>query len=142
MLSVSAMMALGIAILSFILTSASAHDSQAAVPLAEMTAGRIAHLYELMDSAYDAPEIRKRTGDLGRKHIIDTNPRRNSGLKQAIRDEARARRLLNLTAAEDARLKDGSGGRGIWVRGHEKVGCRPGFGLPVPAADQLLRQLI
>ena len=140
---------------SFILTSASVHDSQAAIPLAEMTAGRITHLYELMDSAYDAPEIRKRIEDLGRKHIIDTNPRRDSGLKQAIRDEARARRLLNLTAAEDvryrersaaeranARLKDEFGGRSIWVRGHEKVGCHLGFGLLVLAADQLLRLLI
>ena len=120
-----------------------------------MTAGRITHLHGLMDSAYDAPEIRKRTGDLGRKHIIDANPRRDSGLKQAIRDEARARRLLNLTAAEDARcrersaaeranarLKDEFGGRSIWVRGHAKVGCRPGFGLLVLAADQLLRLLI
>ena len=56
-----------------------------------MTAGRITHLYELMDSAYDAPEIRKRTGDFGRKRVIDANPRRDSGLKQRMLEEARAR---------------------------------------------------
>ena len=44
--------------LSCILTSASLHDSQAAIPLATMTGTRVTHLYDLMDSAYDAPEIR------------------------------------------------------------------------------------
>ena len=39
------------------LTSASVHDSQAALPLAQITAGRVTNLYDLMDSAYDAPEI-------------------------------------------------------------------------------------
>jgi hypothetical protein len=34
-----------------LLTSASLHDSQAAIPLATMTAGRITHLYELMDAS-------------------------------------------------------------------------------------------
>ena len=139
---------------SFILTSASVHDSQAAIPLAMMTAGRITHLYELMDSAYDAPEIKERIKDLGRRHITGRNPRRDSALKQAVRDEAAARRLLNLPAAEDlryrersaaeranARLKDGSGGRGVYVRGHAKASCHLGFGLLVLAADQLLRLL-
>ncbi|MFH1953053.1 MAG: transposase [Pseudomonadota bacterium] len=40
-----------------ILSSASLHDSQAAIPLAQMTAERITSLYDLMDSAYDAPQI-------------------------------------------------------------------------------------
>lgn len=51
---------------SCLLTSASLHDSQAAIPLATLTAGRVRNLYDpgsgpgqaLMDSAYDAPEIR------------------------------------------------------------------------------------
>src|SRR5262245_15720590 len=38
------------------LSSASLHDSQAAIPLATMTAGRVINLYDLMDCAYDAPE--------------------------------------------------------------------------------------
>lgn len=42
---------------SCLLTSASVHDSQAALPLAQITAGRVTNLYDLMDSAYDAPEI-------------------------------------------------------------------------------------
>lgn len=35
--------------ISCILTAASVHDSQAAIPLAEMTASRVASLYDLMD---------------------------------------------------------------------------------------------
>ena len=43
---------------SAILTSASLHDSQVAIPLATMTAARLTSLYDLMDNAYDAPEIK------------------------------------------------------------------------------------
>ena len=43
--------------ISAVLTSASVHDSQVAIPLMTMSSGRVAHLYELMDSAYDADEI-------------------------------------------------------------------------------------
>ena len=40
--------------ISCIFSSASLHDSQAAIPLMTMTAQRMQHLCELMDSAYDA----------------------------------------------------------------------------------------
>jgi len=43
--------------ISCILTSASLHDSQAAIPLALATAQRVTSLYDLSDSAYDAPLI-------------------------------------------------------------------------------------
>jgi hypothetical protein len=43
--------------ISCVLTAASLHDSQVAIPLASMTAARITNLYDLMDSAYDTPEI-------------------------------------------------------------------------------------
>ena len=36
---------------SCILTSASLHDSQTAIPLSRMTAERVDHCYELMDAA-------------------------------------------------------------------------------------------
>ena len=42
--------------LSCILTSASLHDSQAAIPLATMTGTRVSHLYDLMDSAMTHPK--------------------------------------------------------------------------------------
>ena len=43
--------------ISAVLTSASVHDSQVAIPLMTITSQRVVHLYELMDSAYDAGEI-------------------------------------------------------------------------------------
>lgn len=62
--------------ISGILTSASLHDSQAAIPLAQMTAERVTSLYDLMDAAYDAPEIHAFSKRLGHVPIIDHNPRR------------------------------------------------------------------
>jgi hypothetical protein len=44
---------------SAVLISASPHDSHVAIPLAQMTSERLTNLYDLMDSAYDAPEIRE-----------------------------------------------------------------------------------
>ena len=73
---------------SCLLTSASVHDSQVALPLAEITARRVTNLYDLMDSAYDAPEIAQKSRDLGHVPIIDTNPRR--GGKAEADAEARA----------------------------------------------------
>lgn len=59
---------------SCLLTSASLHDSQGAIPLATLTAGRLRNLYDLMDSAYDAPQIRAHSRALGHVPIIDTTP--------------------------------------------------------------------
>src|SRR5205807_126044 len=39
--------------ISALLTAASLHDSQVAMPLAKMSAERVTNLYDLMDSAYD-----------------------------------------------------------------------------------------
>lgn len=47
-----------------VLTSASVHDSQVAIPLATMTATRVANLYDLLDSAYDVAEIKQHSRDL------------------------------------------------------------------------------
>ena len=52
-------------------TSASLHDSQVAIPLATMTDARVTNLYDLMDSAYDAAEIREHSEALGHVAIID-----------------------------------------------------------------------
>src|SRR5215467_5166262 len=76
---------------SALLTSASLHDSQAAIPLAMLSAGRLTNLYDLMDSAYDAPEIRARIRELGHVPIIDKNPR-STAVKEELETEARARK--------------------------------------------------
>ena len=40
---------------SCVLTSASVHDSQVAIPLMTMTSARVFYLYDLMDAAYEPP---------------------------------------------------------------------------------------
>ena len=137
---------------SGLLTSASLHDSQAAIPLATMTAGRVINLYDLMDSAYDAPEISAKSRALGHVPIIDAHPRNVAGGKAEIKAEARARICAGYELAEDvrynertaaervnARLKDEFGGRNVRVRGHAKVLCHLMFGIVALTVDQLMR---
>lgn len=54
-----------------------------------------------------------------------------------------AQRCKERTQAErtNARLKDESGGRNIWVRGHKKVMSHMMFGILALTADQLMRLL-
>lgn len=65
-------------LISCLVTSASLHDSQAAIPLATLTAQRANHWYDLMDSAYDAKAIHAHSRMLGRVPIIDLNPRKRT----------------------------------------------------------------
>ena len=126
--------------ISAILSSASLHDSQVAIPLTQMTAGRITSLYDLMDSAYDAPQIRDYSTALGHVPIIDTNPRR--GEKKEM-DPAQAVRFRNRSTAErvNSNLKDNYGGRFVRVRGAAKVMTHLMFGLLAITAMQLFRLL-
>ena len=139
--------------LSCILTSASVNDSQVAIPLATMSAARVTNLYDLMDAAYDAAEIRAHSESLGHVPIIDVNPRNNSAaFKQELKQEAKARRALGQVYAKEVRyrerstvervngrLKDEFGARQVRVRGHSKVLCHLMFGVLALTVDQLLR---
>jgi hypothetical protein len=123
---------------SFILTSASLHDSQVAIPLAQMTAERVVNLYDLADAAYDAKEIREMSARLGHVALIDRNPRR--GEKIAF-SPAEALRYHERSAAErvNSHLHDEHGGRHVRVRGPVKVAAHLTLGLVVIAAEQILR---
>jgi hypothetical protein len=138
--------------ISCILTSASLHDSQTAIPLASMTAQRVTNLYDLMDSAYDAEAIHEHSRSLGHIPIIDIHPRRDQALKEELQAEEKRCKLLGYRRAENvryrerttvervnARLKDEFGGRTVRVRGHTKVMCHLMFGIVALAADQILR---
>ena len=138
--------------ISCILTSASLHDSQAAIPLATLTAERAASLYDVMDAAYDSDEIRQHSRSLGHVPLIDANPRRNQALREELQAEARrldrigfqmpeAIRYNERTAVErvNGRFKDEFGGRHVRVRGAVKVMCHCMFGILALTADQLLR---
>jgi hypothetical protein len=117
-----------------------------------MTAARITNLYDLMDSAYDTPEIRHYSRSLGHVPIIDTNPRSTPGLKAELKAEKRRCQRLGHRPAEairynerttvervNARIKDEFGGRTVRVRGHAKVMCHLMFGIVALTVDQLLR---
>ncbi len=138
--------------ISCVLTSASVHDSQVAIPLATMTAARVTNMYDLMDSAYDVAEIKKHSRDLNHVPIIDTNPRATPGLKQELAQEAKRQRRVGHRMAEQVRygerstaervnggLKDNHGGRTVRVRGPAKVMCHLMFGVLSFTALQLLR---
>jgi hypothetical protein len=63
--------------ISALLTSASVHDSQTAMPLGFITASRITNCYDLMDAAYCSEQIRNHSRSLGHVPLIDHNPRRS-----------------------------------------------------------------
>ena len=139
---------------SCLLTSASVHDSQAAIPLARLTASRVDSLYDLMDSAYDAPEIRAFSQKLGHVPIIDLNPRRRPQVKAERKREALAERRIGQVSPEvrryrerstvervNGRLKDEFGGRYLRVRGPGKVLCHLMFGILALTVEQLILTL-
>jgi hypothetical protein len=137
--------------ISCLLTSASLHDSQVAIPLAEITNQRITHCYDLMDAAYDAPLIRQHSQSLGHVALIDENPR-TKVRKAEIAEEQKRRRTAGYQLAEDihynerstvervnGRLKDEFNGRMVRVKGHSKVMAHLMFGIIVLSIDQLIK---
>lgn len=125
---------------SAILTSASVHDSQVAIPLAQLSAQRVTSLYDLMDSAYDAPQIHAFSRHLGHVPIIDPHPRKGVPRELA---PACAKRFQERTAAErvNSLLKQRYGGRWVRVRGAGKVMCHLMFGLVALTATTLFARL-
>ncbi len=145
-----------------LITAARLHDSQAAIPMATLTAARVTSFYDLMDAAYDANEIRAHSRSLGHVPIISPAPRyqftcekvklqKNSYATKIVRG-AKAVPARQLTWAEEdrmqertmcervfARLKDEFGGRVIRVRGATKIMAHLMFGVLALTVDQLLR---
>ena len=126
---------------SAILSSASLHDSQVAIPLAQMSSERITSLYDLMDAAYDSPEIHAFSKSLGHRPIIDNNPRRG---KKILMDPATKSRFAERSGAErvNSNLKDNYGGRNIRVKGASKVMAHLMFGVVSITAIQIFRLLL
>jgi len=125
---------------SFVLTSASLHDSQVAIPLAQLTAERVTSLYDLADAAYDAKEIREMSERLGHVALIDHNPRRGEK-RQFAPTEALRYRERSSAERVNSHLKDQHGGRHIRVRGAVKIAAHLAFGIVVIATEQLLKML-
>ena len=149
--------------ISGLLTAASLHDSQAAIPLATMTAQRVTSLYDLMDCAYDANHIRAHSRSLGHVPLIAIrgceapipkqvqaslrryHKRRQAPTRYARRQPpftpAQEHRFQERTMVERvySRLKDEFGARMVRVRGAYKIMAHLMFGILALTVDQLLR---
>lgn len=66
-----------------ILTSASLHDSQAALPLMHLSSKRFTYLYDVADAAYCTPIVREEARRLNHVPLIDHNPRRGEKIELA-----------------------------------------------------------
>ena len=123
---------------SVVLTSASVHDSQVAIPLMKMTSSKVDYLYDLMDSAYDAQPIYEVSRGLGHVPLIDKNPRGKEVLPMAPHE---AIRYNERTVSErfNSRLKEEFGGKNVRVRGYEKVKLHLMFGVMALFADHLIK---
>ena len=119
------------------------------------TRGLVDSLYDLMDSAYDAPEIRAFSQKLGHVPIIDLNPRRRPQVKAERKREALAERRIGHVPPEarrtrerstvervNGRLKDEFGGRHLRVRGPGKVWCHLMFVILALTVEQLMRLML
>jgi hypothetical protein len=134
--------------ISAVLTSASVHDSQVAIPLMTMSTQRVNYYcYDLMDSAYDAQHITEHSRGLGHVPIVDP-PERGRKDKSPILPNtqrqfswAEADRYKERTMVErvNARLKDEFGARNVRVRGAAKVMAHLMFGVLALTVDQIRR---
>ena len=122
-------------------TSASLHDSQAMIPLAQQASKRVTHLFDLADAAYDAEPIRAACAELGTVAVIDANPRRSAEAhamgeleREVYRDRSAAERFFS-------HLLESHGGRTVRVRAPAKVALHLLLGTIVVAVEQMLRMV-
>jgi Transposase DDE domain/Transposase domain (DUF772) len=124
--------------ISAILTSASVHDSQVAIPLTLMSKSRVTNLYDLMDAGYCSESLREFSREQGHVPLIDHNARR--GEKREFLDfEAERYKGRSSSERSNGRLKDEFGGRSIRVKGHAKIACHLMIGVVCLAVDALMR---
>lgn len=126
--------------ISALVTSASLHDSQVAIPLIKLTSGKVTYLYDLMDAAYDAKLIEETSRIFGHVPITDKNGRGREVLPMAPHE---AERYKTRTTVErsNSRMKEDFGADNVMVKGHSKVTLHLMFGVITLFADQILRLL-
>jgi hypothetical protein len=124
-----------------ILTSASTHDSQVAIPLAIQAHDLVMNFYDLMDSAYNIKGIMDHSHSLGHVPIVGPWPK-NTAEKLEKDAESKRKKILGFETAEEKRyklrakaerfnalFKDHYGGDQIRVREYKKVFCQVMFSL-------------
>lgn len=124
--------------LTALVTSASMHDSQAAIPLETITNSRVTSLYSLMDAAYAGDLISKTVAAAGKVPIVDPKKPRN-GEKIPLSPAEQERYKIRTTVERtNSAIKDDFGGRYVRVRGHEKVTAHLMFGVLAMTALRLV----
>ncbi len=139
--------------LAVIITSASLNDCEVAIPLALKSNQVAANFYDLMDAAYDHPEIKEHSISLGHIPLIDRCPHSKAQKIEKKAEEER-RKLIKFKTADEKRYserfskerfnaiyKDNNGGRTIFYKGHAKVSCHVMFGVLTLAASIIISHL-
>jgi hypothetical protein len=124
--------------ISALLSSASMHDSRAAIPFSLISQERVTNLYDVMDAAYCSLDLHEHCRHLNHVPLIDHNPR---GGEKEVFEPADAIRYNERTVSErsNGRLKDEFGGNHVRVQGGTKVMSHVMFGVLALSADQLMR---
>ena len=137
--------------LAVLLSSASLNDSQAAIPLAEITNQRVISLYDLMDSGYYAEGIVKHSKSLGHVPIIDQAAKGENQKYEKEQEKLACKNLRWLPAEKIrykrrtviersySRLKDEFGALNVKVKGYVKVFAHLMYGVLSQTADQLIK---
>jgi len=124
--------------ISALVTSASLHDSQVAIPLIKLTSSKVTYLYDLMDAAYDAKRIDETSRKFGHVPITDKNSRGQEVIPMAPY-EAERYKIRSSAERANSRLKEDFGANNVMVKGHCKVTLHLMLGVISLFADQLLR---
>jgi transposase len=125
-----------------VVTGANVHDSQVAIPMEKLTERKIDHLYSLMDSAYDAQDIRSYIQGKGRVAIIDGNKRRGEGARPLDAAEKQRFKIRSTVERANSHLKDWLIGGKVYVRGIRKVRFHLLSGVVCLAAVKILQYLV
>jgi hypothetical protein len=139
---------------SAMLSSASLNDCEVGIPLMAKSNRVAKNFYDLMDSAYDVPEIKEYSISLGHVPLIDSHAR-SKAQKAEKEEEKKRKRLLRAYTAEDIRyrerfskerfnsiFKEYYGGRNIQYKGSVKVFCHAMFGVLAYTATTIINLII
>jgi hypothetical protein len=139
--------------ISAILTSASINDCEVGIPLMAKSHKLVNNFYDLMDSAYDVPEIKEYSKALGHVPLIDFHARSQAQKEEKLAEKDR-KKTLNAYTAEDNRyrirfakerfnsmFKEYYAGKSIQYKGHAKVFCHVMFGILAYTAKTLMQNL-
>ena len=128
--------------ISAVVTGASVHDSQVAIPLERMTEARVTHLYSLMDAAYDSDTIRCFIQERGRIPLIDHNKRKvdtRPGFDPASQHRYAIRTTVERT---NSHLKDWFLSSPYFVKGIKKISFQVMCGVLCLTAIKILQFFI